>query len=426
MKPYFLLRPYKDADDYQQIQLYYFNKGKKLRLDSGVKTKAIYWKDTFPQRITSRATDIKQNPDELNRILNEKLHKLEGIIQDYQKKNKELDPPVDFVKEEYYKEQTKILNDQEVKQQLEDWIPKKHQTTTYIKIYNTILNDLKEFHPKPLYYRDINKKFWEELMNYWMNRKTEKKNGERTEFNLQDSTINKRWKCFKLFLLAKYETGENEYNHFKDFKTGLTNVPTTKIVIPTKQEFSTICNKEIKNKYLENTRDLYVIACSTGLRYSDVIELTPSNIHTINNKHYLIIDVVKTQQKDLRIPLNEVAITFLKKQFSNGGIKYISNKEINNHLHDLLKEFEIDTPTAVYRKSGNKVIKTVVPKYEAMSFHSARKFFISFCVNSKKVSLGNVMKWSGHKNLSVVKSYIDEGYDQEDEMNDLYEGIVLK
>lgn len=425
MKPYFMLRNYEDQNGLQQIQLYYFNKGKKLRLDTGVKTKKVYWQDKHPQKIVSRATEIKQNPDELNTTLGEKMHKLEGIIQDYKRKFN-ISPDIEYVRTEFYKEASKILNDTEVKKQLEDWILIKAKKVKYIKIFRTVLNDLKEHHPKNLYYRNIDMKFFEGLLEYWMNRKTEKKNGERTDLFIQNSTINKRLKCFKQFLRAKFDTGENEYLFFEKFHTELKPITKPKIVIPTDKEFEILCNKEITKKHLDTARDLYVIACATGLRYSDVVKLTPMNIVKKKGVNYLITDITKTGSEDLLIPLNEVAYTFLMKQFNNGGIQYISNKNLNENLHKMLRELEFTTPTIMNRRSGKDTTPLVVYKCDALSFHSSRKFFVSTCVNSNKINIGNVMSWSGHTNLAVVKSYIQEGHEQEAEMLELFKGIIKK
>jgi len=55
-----------------------------------------------------------------------------------------------------------------------------------------------------------------------------------------------------------------------------------------------------------------------------------------------------------------------------------------------------------------------------LSFHSGRRYFISTTVNSKKINLGNVMAWSGHKSINVVNRYIKKGMEQQEEMKELF------
>ena len=203
MKPYFKLRPYKDSDGLQQIQLYYFNKGKQLILNSTVKTKQEYWDDSN-QRITSRASEIKQKPAELNQTLTEKMIKLEKIVVDFQRIYNYA-PTIEWVKEEFLKEGKKIVEAKEVKQEFKDWIKSKSTKVKFIKLYTTVLNDLTEFHPTGLYYRNLNLKFFDQFQDYLLNQ------------NLQNSTVIKRLKTFRVFLNDKWKRGENEFDWFKKF-----------------------------------------------------------------------------------------------------------------------------------------------------------------------------------------------------------------
>ena len=82
MEPYFRLREdYTDKEGCQQIQLYYSNKGKNLRLDTGVRIKSIYWSQE-EQKIVSRAAEAGLKPTDLNKKLLKKKNKVNQIIGD--------------------------------------------------------------------------------------------------------------------------------------------------------------------------------------------------------------------------------------------------------------------------------------------------------------------------------------------------------
>jgi integrase len=102
------------------------------------------------------------------------------------------------------------------------------------------------------------------------------------------------------------------------------------------------------------------------------------------------------------------------------NLKLLSNQKLNDALHDLFKELEFDAPTTVYEKRGANTTAVVKPLYKVLAFHSARRFFISYLVNSKKISIGNIMAWSNHKNINVVKKYIKQGMEQEEQMRELF------
>ena len=425
MKPYFKLRTYKDSEDLQQIQLYYYHNGKQLLLDTTVKTMALYWDDD-KQKITSRAAEIKQKPNELNDTLTEKLNKINSVIQDYKHKNSGLAPDIDHVRNEFYLERTKILEANDVKADLFDWNQKKKTKVKLSgwKIYNTLYNDLLDFHPEPLFYRNLTLRFFNELRSYWLEQ----------DPPIQNSTIIKRFRCFKIFLYDKQNSGENEFIWFVKFKLELSGVKDPEIIIPTPEEVAILQDFPISDSRLDDARDLYCIGCSSGLRFSDVVGLKPRNI--VNEE--IKLTTQKTKQS-LTIPLNDVSKMFLEKQFSKyRRVKDISNQKLNEalrgtidpkHPEELPKgglfrmisekhpEHPFSREVKYLQQFGNEDPKeNWVPKWSILSFHSSRKYFISYLVNVAKIDIGNVMAWSGHTNIQTVRAYLEKGQKQKDVM----------
>ncbi|MDD5695097.1 MAG: tyrosine-type recombinase/integrase [Bacteroidales bacterium] len=180
------------------------------------------------------------------------------------------------------------------------------------------------------------------------------------------------------------------------------------------------------------------MGCSTGLRYSDVVRLTPQNV--VGDS--LIADITKTEGAQLRIPLNEISSHFLNKQFSKyGRVKEISNQKLNAVLTGLTNPEKPDElpEGGLFRfiseehsahpfsdmvikleRYGNRTVSKKIPKWLALSFHSSRKYFISYLVNVARVDIGNVMAWSGHTNLQTVNSYIERGQRQKEVMQEAF------
>jgi integrase len=417
MEPHFHMRNRSDKNGMRQIQLIYHNKGKALKLDSGVKTMSYYW-DEENQKISSRCKDIEQDHDALTKSLRSSKNKLEAIILAY-KDEFHVYPPIDYVKEQYFKKAKEIESDSDVKVIMENWIESKFVKDK--KIYKTVLYDLKELYPKvPLYFHMIDKPMFAKLMQLWLSKK------------IQNSTINKRLLCFKTFLREQHAEGVNKYIEFLTFKTGLTGVSKQLKLIPTEKEFHRLCNETITNPRWDRARDLYVIGCATGLRYSDLIRLNESNIIPIGKYKYIETNIEKTEEEEHMIPLNAVAEKFINKQFQQhkekNAIRYISNWKLNKFLHELFADLGFTNIVKPPKKYGTETKRDPVLRSKAMCFHSSRRFFISLCVNSLKhrVSLGATMEWSGHKNLKTVQRYINKGFDQELEMRMLFNQFIPK
>ena len=96
MDPYFRLREdYTDKDGCQQIQLYYYNNGKNLRLDTGIKIKSIYWSEE-DQKVVARSAEAGLKPTDLNKKLLKKKNKVNAIIEEYQNRYN-VSPPIAHV-----------------------------------------------------------------------------------------------------------------------------------------------------------------------------------------------------------------------------------------------------------------------------------------------------------------------------------------
>jgi len=401
MKPYFKIRNYSGKEGLNQVQLYYSHKGEQLYIDTLVRTKPIYFNGNT---ISGKCSEIKQDADEQNNILRTCMNKVEGIILQHKLKYG-LEPTIDYIRSEYYKAGERMERDKDVITVFDEWITnKKGKKIKNIKIYKTILNDLKHLYPSnKLYFRMIDNKFLEKLLEYWL-----------SELKIQNSTINKRLACLKHFLQSTYTSGENEYLTFKSFKSEVTDLnSSSNIVILSPVAFNKLVKHTFKRKALSYVRDLYVISSCTGLRFSDVIRLTPDNF---KEKGWLITNVEKTEELQLRIPLSPLAKRILKKY--KYTTRKISNQKCNEYLHLALKECKFTDMITTFSKIGPVVTPDRQEKYKVISFHSSRKYFITTCVNSG-IPIGDVMAWSGHTSGTISK-YITKGTNQKSKMKNLF------
>ena len=131
------------------------------------------------------------------------------------------------------------------------------------------------------------------------------------------------------------------------------------------------------SKSMANHRDLFLIACFTGLRFSDWPQIDSKNI----KDGALVVKQVKTG-KTVTIPLHPVVRALLA-QYEN-GFKLISAAKSNKYIKTICDKAKID-----------KKITT----------HTARR---SFCTNAYLAGdrAQSIMKISGHSNEATFLRYL--------------------
>jgi len=150
---------------------------------------------------------------------------------------------------------------------------------------------------------------------------------------------------------------------------------------------------------LEQHRDLFVLGCFTGLRFSDFSMLKLEDIR--GNMLY------KKQHKSdhwVVIPLRGYAKFILEEKFKT-GIPKVVNSEFNESIKEIGKRAELNQLIKFSYKKGNKKIVVCKAKYEWITSHTCRR---SFCTNEflAGTPVELIMKISGHKSLKDFYKYI--------------------
>ncbi len=186
-----------------------------------------------------------------------------------------------------------------------------------------------------------------------------------------------------LRVLSTFLHWAEERNYYKgDIYDKLKAIePEKEVIFLSLDELFTLLNYDFRNDRLNRVRDLYCFASFTGLRYSDIISL--------RQEHIQGKILTKTQKKTGQInsiPLNDYALEILKHYHSNE--KPLQGMAIQN-LNDYIKECcEIIAKTQSSSGGFNRLVikKTVIgsetteeslPLYKAITFHTARKTFIT-------------------------------------------------
>jgi integrase len=165
-------------------------------------------------------------------------------------------------------------------------------------------------------------------------------------------------------------------------------------------EIETLFNLDLSlNPRLEKVRDLFLVGCYTGLRFSDFIQINSSNI----NGNILSIKTQKTG-KYVKIPLRPEVKIILNK-YNDSAPKAISNQRMNDYLKEIAKKAGLIETILKYKSKGNKTSKEIKYKYELVCTHTARRSFATNCYKAN-IPAKQIMLITGHTTESEFFKYI--------------------
>ena len=153
---------------------------------------------------------------------------------------------------------------------------------------------------------------------------------------------------------------------------------------------------------MDRVRDMFVIGCYTGLRFSDLTRIQPQHVEN----GMITIEQSKTGNEVI-IPMVKEVLPILEKYKS--ALPKISNQKYNEYLNEVCKKCEVlgkeITTTGI--KGGKKII-TIQPKYESVSSHTARRSFATNEFKAGDLEISEIMAITGHKTEKSFYKYIRE------------------
>lgn len=216
---------------------------------------------------------------------------------------------------------------------------------------------------------------------------------------LAQNTIGTRIKIVKTILHNANERGLAVSMDYKKKSFSKPKEETENIYL-NESELTAIYNLDKLSKQLEKVRDMFLIGCYTGLRYSDLIRLTKDNITSDNT---IKIKTQKTE-KIIDVPIHSHVQQIFEK-YDYQLPKPISNQKYNEYIKDVMKIAKINEPiTKQYRKNG-MLANLTESKFKFVTSHTARR---SFATNAflADVSVLSIMQITGHRTESAFMKYI--------------------
>lgn len=268
-----------------------------------------------------------------------------------------------------------------------------------IKVYKQCKRLLKEFSSKK-YKLDFERLQLDTLLDFkdFLNKK-----------GYSQNTVAKHIITLKTFINEAFERGYTDSLAHKSKRFRAVQVQTDEIYL-TDEELDELFKLDLsKTPHLDRVRDLFLVGCYTGLRFSDFTNIQPENI----DGAYIEIKSEKTNI-DTVIPIHPVVNAIMQKyegKYINCLPPAISNQKFNEYIKEvctkcklLNKVIKIKNTPKGNDKTGMSLIKSV-PKYTQVSSHTARRSFATNQYN-KGISANILMKITGHKTERSFYTYI--------------------
>lgn len=262
-----------------------------------------------------------------------------------------------------------------------------------VQKYRTCLNLFKEFHKiYPFTFETIDQEFYKRIITYLNSR------------NYRPNTVGKYIQTLKAFLLFAMEKGYNQNEYFKSKKFKAFKEPGFSIYL-TEEELASILELDLTaHTHLDRVRDLFLVGCWTGLRFSDFTSIKQQYIEG----DLLHIAQFKGKQK-IVIPILPVFRQILNKY--DGKLKTplpptITNQKMNAYLKEIAKM----SPNLQHLiqdeiTMGGVKKKIELQKWEMVTTHTARRSFATNMYKSGHPSI-DLMKITGHRTEKAFLLYI--------------------
>tara|TARA_R110002096_G_scaffold433220_1_gene651557 strand:- start:399 stop:1643 length:1245 start_codon:yes stop_codon:yes gene_type:complete len=281
---------------------------------------------------------------------------------------------------------------------------KKHKKHGTIKTYTKTINKLHQYEKYArvhLDWHNIDIDFYYDFIEYYTQ-----------VLGFTNNGFGGLIKVIKAILNDATEKGYNTHNGhlnkgFKAIKEEVNNIYLSD------EELQRIIDLNLSyDKQLERVRDLFIVGCYTGLRFSDFSQIKKESF--IGN--ILQIKTLKTGQW-VKIPVMQQVLDVIAKYEDqpNGLPKSCQNQTMNKHLKEIGRKAKIDEMILKIRNRGKQRIETSIPKYKLISTHTARR---SFATNMFKRGVPSrvIMAVTGHSTERAFSSYIKISKDENAEL----------
>ena len=204
---------------------------------------------------------------------------------------------------------------------------------------------------------------------------------------------NTRGSHVKFVKAAMNEAFKNKLHNNEEFRTFRKEMEQIDAVYLTSEEVTKIAELPLCGHY-KLARDLFILGCHTGMRFSDYSRLSMEDI-----SDGVIHFITKKCNAPVDIPVHPRVMRIL--QSYGGTMPTMTGQKFNLYIKEVCKEAGI-TESVLVRKSGKQ---ERYQKYELVSSHTARRTGLTNMYKAG-IPVYRCMMISGHKTEQVFLTYL--------------------
>lgn len=272
-----------------------------------------------------------------------------------------------------------------------------------VRGYKVILNNIEKYEikrSKKILLQEIDRTFYRDFSIYLI----EEENNTNVTVNRKQSKIRTIINFGVNELKIKMPDTEHKLKHkFKEAQAG--KFPLRPEELAALRNF--VCNTDYKQMVL----DSFLLACETGLRFSDIQQLQPAHIkaHITESRIIQYIDLMNIKGDHFNnMPLSNVAAAIIEKYMKPEG--YLFEFDYSQSASKALKQIfadpklNLNRPCEIITIQGAKTERTIVPLHDIISFHMGRNTYITRLLSSS-IAPVHVQANAGHSDLKITMGY---------------------
>ena len=391
MKTYFYLQRPKEKSSSIMISCSY--DGKRLQTTTTLTIETKYWSQALKKCKPNffNALEYNQILSDLDNTIHNRYY--ESVKQEDKLQNDDIKK---IIQKKFYPVPIPKQADYPLLYHYNEFINERNQSMRFgegiIKVYKSTNKRLEEYEKNKgvvLTLADMNQTFFNSFVDFLL-----------LECNVTKNTVGKHIKTLKTFLhdaLDKGLTKDNEFvKSFKVWKENADSVALTEAELERLEKLD--LSQHLKH---DKVRTLFLLQIYTGLRVSDLMRLKPGNFDFRTME--ITINTQKTEDL-LQIPIPKRLKAVLDK-YPDLELPKMSDQKYNDYIKELCKMAEIDTLIPTKSRNGKEKLEIMIPKYELISSHTARRTYITISLKLG-VPADMIMKITGHKDRVSFQKYV--------------------
>lgn len=267
--------------------------------------------------------------------------------------------------------------------------------TTYRVALKRLENFCREKNFRLTSFDDFDRLFFSEFTHYLYNHRFVR-DGKQMQYSA--ITVINTLKVVKNLLHRAYDNEMTDNIYYNKVHTHTHCTVTEKIYLQ-EEEIEQIRQTEVKTALERQVRDLFVIACFTALRISDLNQLGKA---VISDKMITLYQV-KTRER-VQIPILK-EISGLIAHYRLKGFPKVTEHKANAIIKQLAERAGLVQMVSCRENRGGVVSVIQERKCDLVSFHTARRSCITNLFR-RGYPVNYIMTLSGHRSLQALQRYI--------------------